>query len=297
MSWMDDFVEWLKMSKGSSGASLKRLSSGSMRVNKRQSGSAWVDVTKDEIERTRGPSPILIALLRVTRIEVCDGSRLWIAAQGLRRENDTAYAPLRTSISGSSDGSIPSMSWPGRNTNVFCASALLATALSIVSVPRSTTLRSSGHGYGGSLGELPGAASCALRWNVTGPRLRRSGQFLHQEIRRPSRGISRDQMHDAVGYHLIADCLSRTRFIDEHECINAVVLFIGKTIWCPRGGESWSHGRVAGRELLEFCRFSGVGRARGQGQQQIAKVFTGGYWKELEGIDHHVGVAAVWHET
>ena len=50
----------------------------------------------------------------------------------------------------------------------------------------------------------------------------------------------------------------------------------------------------AGRELLEFRRFSGVGRARGQGQQQIAKIFTGGYWKELEGIDHHVGVAPVW---
>src|SRR4029077_11752525 len=49
-----------------------------------------------------------------------------------------------------------------------------------------------------------------------------------------------------------------------------------------------------GHELLEFRRFRGVGRARGQGQQQIAKIFTGGYWKELEGIDHHVGVAAVW---
>src|SRR5262249_28736853 len=66
-----------------------------------------------------------------------------------------------------------------------------------------------------------------------------------------------------------------------------------KAIWCHCGGESCSYGRVAGHELLEFRRFSGVGRARGQGQQQIAKIFAGCYWKELERIDHHVGVAAV----
>jgi hypothetical protein len=45
---------------------------------------------------------------------------------GLRRENDSAYAPFRMSIKGSSDSAIPSVSWPGRNSNFFSASALLA---------------------------------------------------------------------------------------------------------------------------------------------------------------------------
>src|SRR5215470_16940783 len=69
---------------------------------------------------------------------------------GLRRENDRAYAPFRMSIKGSSDSSIPSVSWPGRNSNFFSASALLGTALSIVKTPSSTTLRSLGQGLVGS---------------------------------------------------------------------------------------------------------------------------------------------------
>jgi hypothetical protein len=59
------------------------------------------------------------------------------SAQGLRRENETAYAALRTSISGSSDCSIPSVSWPGRKNNVFWTFALFATVRSIVSAPSS----------------------------------------------------------------------------------------------------------------------------------------------------------------
>ena len=50
---------------------------------------------------------------------------------------------------------------------------------------------------------------------------------------------------------------------------------------------------MARRELLEFCWLGGVRWTRGQCQQQIAKVFAGGYRKEFEGVDHHVGVAAV----
>lgn len=53
MSWMDDFVEWLKNEQGQLRGQLEALESGSMRVNKRQSGSAWVDVTKDEIEQLK----------------------------------------------------------------------------------------------------------------------------------------------------------------------------------------------------------------------------------------------------
>ena len=42
--------------------------------------------------------------------------------------------------------------------------------------------------------------------------------------------IRRHQMHDALGHHLIADCLSLARLVDEYKRIYAVVLFIGKAI-------------------------------------------------------------------
>src|SRR5215831_18288198 len=82
---------------------------------------------------------------------------------GLRRENDKAYAPSRMSIKGSSDSSIPSVSWPGRKSNFFSASALSGTTLSTVKTPSSATLRSSGQATDGSLVESPAAASCAFR--------------------------------------------------------------------------------------------------------------------------------------
>src|SRR5262249_29258155 len=82
---------------------------------------------------------------------------------GLRRENDKAYAPSRTSIKGSSDSWIPSVSWPGRKSNFFSASALSGTTLSTVKTPSSATLRSSGQATDGSLVESPAAASCAFR--------------------------------------------------------------------------------------------------------------------------------------
>src|SRR5215467_13340477 len=81
----------------------------------------------------------------------------------LRRENDKAYAPSRMSIKGSSDSSIPSVSWPGRKSNFFSASALSGTTLSTVKTPSSATLRSSGQAADGSLVESPAAASCAFR--------------------------------------------------------------------------------------------------------------------------------------
>src|SRR5262249_5756598 len=82
---------------------------------------------------------------------------------GLRRENDKAYAPSRMSIKGSSDSSIPSVSWPSRKSNFFSASALSGTTLSTVKTPSSATLRSSGQATDGSLVESPAAASCAFR--------------------------------------------------------------------------------------------------------------------------------------
>jgi CRP-like cAMP-binding protein len=53
MSWMDDFVGWLKNERGQLQGQLVALQSGSMRITKRQSGSTWVDTTQDEIERLR----------------------------------------------------------------------------------------------------------------------------------------------------------------------------------------------------------------------------------------------------
>src|SRR5215831_1659171 len=67
------------------------------------------------------------------------------------------------SIKGSSDSSIPSVNWPGRNSNFFSTSALLGTALSIVNTPSSTTLRSFGQGIVGSFVESSAPASCALK--------------------------------------------------------------------------------------------------------------------------------------
>jgi hypothetical protein len=52
MPWSGDFVGWLKNERGQLRGQLDALQSGSMRINKR-SGSAWVDMTKDEIERLK----------------------------------------------------------------------------------------------------------------------------------------------------------------------------------------------------------------------------------------------------
>src|SRR6516165_889601 len=125
------------------------------------------------------------------------------------------------------------------------------------------------------------------------PALEALWQLVNQEIRRLFRRIRRHQMHDALGHHLIADCLSLARLVDQYKRIYAVVLFIGKAIRRTHAGKGRRHGRMARRELFKFCRLGCVRRARSQCQQQIAKVFAGGYRKELEGVDHHVCVTAV----
>src|SRR6516225_3969080 len=99
--------------------------------------------------------------------------------------------------------------------------------------------------------------------------------------------------HDALWHHLIADRLPDPRLVDEYKRIYTVILFIGKAIRRTHRGKGCRHRRMARRELLEFCWLGGVRWTRGQCQQQIAKVFAGGYRKEFEGVDHHVGVAAV----
>src|SRR6516165_10662 len=100
-------------------------------------------------------------------------------------------------------------------------------------------------------------------------------------------------MHDALWHRLIADRLSLARLVDEYKRIYTVILFIGKAIRRTRGGKGRRDRRMAPCELFKFCRLGGVGWTCCQCQQQIAKVFAGGYRKELEGVDHHVGFAAV----
>src|SRR6516162_8929289 len=107
-------------------------------------------------------------------------------------------------------------------------------------------------------------------------------QFVHQEIRRLFRRIRCGEMYEVLGHQLITDRLPRARLVDEHESIHAIVLFVGKAIGRGQAAKGRGHGRMARRELIEFCRLGSIWWARGQRQQQIAKVFAGGYRKELE---------------
>ena len=95
--------------------------------------------------------------------------------RGFRRENDRRRRQLRKSISGSSDTSMPSVSCPGEEQQSLLRFCAVLLALVIVNLPSSTTVRCSGHALVGSIVGSPGAASCALRWKLTGPRFRRSG--------------------------------------------------------------------------------------------------------------------------
>src|SRR5262252_5158956 len=82
-------------------------------------------------------------------------------------------------------------------------------------------------------------------------------QLVHQEIGRLFRRIRRHQMHDALGHHLIADCLSLARLVDQYKCIYAVVLFIGKAIRRTHAGKGCQHGRMARRENFVGLEASG----------------------------------------
>jgi hypothetical protein len=91
---------------------------------------------------------------------------------------------------------------------------------------------------------------CKLRPEVKRyrPALKTLRQFVHQEIRRLFRRISRSQMHNALGHHLIADCLPLARLVDEYKRIYTVILFIRKAIRRTHRGKGRRHGRMARRE-------------------------------------------------
>src|SRR5262245_46962015 len=89
-------------------------------------------------------------------------------------------------------------------------------------------------------------------------------------------------MHEVLGHQLITDCLPRARLIDEHESIHAIVLFVGKAIGRGQAAKGRGHGRMARRELIEFCRLGSIWWTRGQRQQQIAKDLAVGYRKNLD---------------
>jgi len=100
-------------------------------------------------------------------------------------------------------------------------------------------------------------------------------------------------MNHTLRHHLISDRSSVPHLVDEHEGIDAVILFSGKAVRRRRGRERGRYRRMASRELLEFRRLGGFRRACGQRQKQVAELLATRYGEELEGIDHHVGIAAV----
>src|SRR6516164_5198113 len=91
-------------------------------------------------------------------------------------------------------------------------------------------------------------------------------------------------MHDALWHHLIANCLSLARLVDEYKRIYTVILFIGKAIRRTRGGKGRRDGRMTRRELFKFCQLGGVGRTCCQCQSKSRKswpVATGKNLSEL----------------
>ena len=46
-------------------------------------------------------------------------------------------------------------------------------------------------------------------------------------------------------------------------------------------------------ELIELCRFSCIWRAGGYGEQHVAEIRAVGNRKEFDGVENHVGFAAV----
>src|SRR5262249_50772437 len=104
-----------------------------------------------------------------------------------------------------------------------------------------------------------------LRLKVKGYRapLQTLRQLVQQEVWRPRRRTGCVQMDDPLRYHLITDRLLLTRLVDEYERVDPMVLLIGEAVGRGRGGQGGGDGRMAGRELVEFCWLGGIRRARG----------------------------------
>jgi hypothetical protein len=100
--------------------------------------------------------------------------------------------------------------------------------LSIVKTPRSTTLRSAGQAFAGSFCGIAGRGELRLQVEGHRPALQMLRQFLHQEIRRSLGRIGRLKMNHVLGHQLIAYRLSRARFVDEHERIDAIISSLAK---------------------------------------------------------------------
>src|SRR5262249_4628236 len=91
-------------------------------------------------------------------------------------------------------------------------------------------------------------------------------------------------MHNALWHHLIADRLSLTRLVDEYKRIYTVILFIGKAIRRTHRGKGRRDGRMAHRELFEFCRLGSVRRTAASASSKSRKsspVATGKNLREL----------------
>src|SRR5262249_29997179 len=91
-------------------------------------------------------------------------------------------------------------------------------------------------------------------------------------------------MHDTLWYHLIANCLSSTRFVDEYKRIYTVILLISKAIRRTHQGKGRRHGRMARRELSNFVGLGASGELAASASSKSRKsspVATGKNLREL----------------
>src|SRR5262249_9636636 len=63
-------------------------------------------------------------------------------------------------------------------------------------------------------------------------------------------------MNDTLWYHLIANCLSSTRFVDEYKRIYTVILLISKAIRRTHQGKVRRQGRILKRTAVLYALIS-----------------------------------------
>ena len=101
-------------------------------------------------------------------------------------------------------------------------------------------------------------------------------------------------MNNALGQHLIAHRLPLAALVDEHECINAVVLFIGEAVraWHGAGKGGGTVGWLATNcsNFVGLAASGGLAATASSRSRKSAALDTG---KNLSELSHHVGIAAV----
>ena len=188
---------------------------------------------------------------------------------------------------------MPSVSAVGRNSSCFCASSLFGTTRvdrDDAEIDDAARVRP---GLGRIARGIAGACHLHLEMERHRAALQSLREFARQEIRCALRGISGRDVHDAVRQHLIAHRLALAGLVDEDERVDAEIGLVGVAVRCGHGGGGGGHRRVGGDERVEFRWLRGAGRAVRDRQEQVAEVFARRDDKELQRVDHHVGLVAV----